>query len=60
MARTTGFACTAVANLVLNGKFTREGINPPEYVGAEPGCFEKIMAYQKARQVIYRYKDTEV
>jgi lysine 6-dehydrogenase len=60
MARTTGFACTAVANLVLNGKFTKEGISPPEYVGAEPGCFEKIMAYQKARQVIYRYKDTEV
>ena len=33
MARTTGFTCTAVANLVLNGDYKRIGISPPEYLG---------------------------
>jgi len=32
MARTTGFTCAAVANLVIANKFTRVGISPPEFL----------------------------
>ena len=33
MARTTGYTCNAVANLILNGDYKRIGISPPEYLG---------------------------
>jgi saccharopine dehydrogenase-like NADP-dependent oxidoreductase len=44
MARTTGYTCTAVARLVLDGTFTAKGVCPPEYVGAADGCFERVVA----------------
>jgi saccharopine dehydrogenase-like NADP-dependent oxidoreductase len=53
MARTTGYTCTAVVNLVLNGKFRKKGISPPEYVGADEENFEFVVAYLKARGVNY-------
>jgi len=54
MARTTGYTCTAAARLVLENKFTRKGICPPEYLGAAEGCFEGILNYLKGRGVHYR------
>jgi lysine 6-dehydrogenase len=51
MARTTGYTCTAIARLVLAGAFRRPGICPPEYVGAAPGCFERVLADLAARGV---------
>lgn len=54
MARTTGYTCTAVANLVLNGKFSRKGICPPEFVGEDETCFRFIFDYLKERDVNYR------
>ena len=51
MARTTGFTCTAVANLVLEKKYTRVGISPPEYLGDN---FEDVRDYLKARNVFYK------
>ena len=53
MARTTGYTCTAAAHLVLNGKFTRPGISPPEYVGEDADHFEFILKYLKDRGVLY-------
>jgi lysine 6-dehydrogenase len=53
MARTTGYTCTAAVNLVLNGKFTRKGISPPEFLGEAEGCFEFILNYLKERGVQY-------
>lgn len=53
MARVTGYTCTAVAQLLLDGRFRRPGICPPEYVGSTPGCFEHVMAYLHARGVEY-------
>ena len=50
MARTTGFTCAAVANLVIANKFTRVGISPPEFLGDH---FEEINTYLKNREVIY-------
>lgn len=54
MARTTGYVCTAVAQLVLSGRFNRQGICPPEYVGAEEGNFGFVREYLEQRGVIYR------
>lgn len=56
MARTTGYTCTAVARLILENKFSRIGINPPEYIGADEKCFQEVMAYQEARSIFYRIK----
>ncbi|MBC8474593.1 MAG: saccharopine dehydrogenase NADP-binding domain-containing protein [Cryomorphaceae bacterium] len=53
MARTTGFTCTAVANLVINGAYSRIGISPPEYLG---GHFEFIKTYLEKRGVKYNVK----
>lgn len=54
MARTTGYTCTAVANLVLDGKFNRKGICPPEYVGVEEENFKYVFNYLKERNVVYK------
>ena len=51
MARTTGFTCTAVANLVVNGIYKRIGISPPEYLGEH---FEFVRNYLAERGVIYK------
>lgn len=52
MARTTGYTCTAVARLVLDGRFARRGICPPEYVAADKECFWRVIADLAARGVI--------
>jgi saccharopine dehydrogenase-like NADP-dependent oxidoreductase len=54
MARTTGYTCTAAVNLLLDGKFSRKGICPPEYLGEEPGNFQFVINYLKDRGVQYR------
>ena len=54
MARTTGYTCTAAVHLVLNEKFSRKGICPPEYVGEEQANFDFVVNYLKERGVHYR------
>lgn len=54
MARTTGYTCTAVANLMLEGMFVQPGINPPEFVGKTAGHLNFILEYLKQRNVVYR------
>ena len=51
MSRTTGYTCTAVANLVLTGKYKKIGISPPEYLGEH---FEFVKDYLEERGVIYK------
>ncbi len=51
MARTTGYTCTAVTRLVLNGLYSRKGISPPEYVGCVEGCWEDVEKYLEKRGV---------
>ncbi len=53
MARTTGYTCTAAVHLVLDGKFTRKGICPPEYLGEEESHFDFVVSYLKDRGVTY-------
>jgi Saccharopine dehydrogenase and related proteins len=57
MARTTGYTCTAAAHLVLEGKFSRKGICPPEYLGEDGANVEFIFNYLKDRKVIYTQKE---
>ncbi|MFU8796050.1 MAG: saccharopine dehydrogenase family protein [Dehalococcoidia bacterium] len=51
MARTTGFTCTAVANLVLEGRLKNTGIVSPELVGMDPAGFACVRDYLKERNV---------
>ena len=51
MARTTGFTCTAVANLVVSGEYERVGISPPEHLG---GHFKFVKNYLEERGVNYK------
>ncbi|MBT4576548.1 MAG: NAD(P)-binding domain-containing protein [Candidatus Cloacimonetes bacterium] len=53
MARTTGYSCTSAVELVLNGDYTEKGLFPPEFVGAKNDCLEKMLAYQKDRNINY-------
>ncbi len=58
MARTTGYTCTAVVNLVLDGNFSRKGISPPEFLGEDEGNFTFVMEYLKKRGVSYGIKES--
>ncbi len=58
MARTTGYTCTAVSNLVLNGQFNRKGICPPEYVGEKESDFDFVVKYLADRGVFYKKKES--
>ncbi|MFO7711940.1 MAG: saccharopine dehydrogenase C-terminal domain-containing protein, partial [Dehalococcoidia bacterium] len=51
MARTTGFTCTAVANLVLEGRIRNAGIVTPESIGMDEGAFGYVMEYLKDRNI---------
>ncbi len=53
MARTTGYAATAAANLYLDGLFKEKGVFPPELVGKHESCFDYILDYQKERNIHY-------
>jgi lysine 6-dehydrogenase len=54
MARTTGYSCTAAANLIIQNLFTEKGVFPPELVGKNKDCFEFMINYMAERKVIYR------
>jgi saccharopine dehydrogenase-like NADP-dependent oxidoreductase len=56
MSRTTGYTCTAAANMVLDGTFTDPGLYPPELVGRKDSCFEHVIRYLAERQVHYHVK----
>ena len=53
MARTTGYVCTAVAQLVLKGSYIVPGISPPEYIGRDAAHVEFIQTYLDQRGVKY-------
>jgi saccharopine dehydrogenase-like NADP-dependent oxidoreductase len=59
MARTTGYTCTAVANLIIKGKYHEIGINPPEFLGRKDNNYDFILNYLKDRNVFYQKDLTE-
>ena len=54
MARTTGYTCTGAANLVVDGRFDRKGVNPPEFIGGHADHFQYMLQYLEARGVHYQ------
>lgn len=53
MARTTGYTCTAAVRLLLRGGYVKKGVNPPEFLGREPGAWEFIRAELAKRGVVF-------
>ncbi len=51
MARTTGYTCAIVARQVLTGRFKREGISPPEFVGRRLDCYDDLLAGYEERGI---------
>jgi saccharopine dehydrogenase-like NADP-dependent oxidoreductase len=60
MSRTTGYPCTGVSRLLLEGEFEYHGICPPELIGARPQCFERIFSHLKERNVIVHVEEKEL
>ncbi|MBI2121650.1 MAG: saccharopine dehydrogenase NADP-binding domain-containing protein [Candidatus Sungbacteria bacterium] len=54
MARTTGYTATGAARLILDGKFKRRGINPPEYIGRSEGNFIFMLDHLRQRGIHYK------
>lgn len=59
MARTTGYTCTAAANLLLDGVFAHKGICPPEFLGADEAAFHYIMDYLRQRNINFKTKKSD-
>jgi saccharopine dehydrogenase-like NADP-dependent oxidoreductase len=51
MARTTGFPCVIVGRMILEGRFSKPGVFPPETLGREPGLMEHVTKELAARGV---------
>ena len=60
MARTTGYTCTAMANLVARGLWTEPGLAPPEVVGRNPECFDAVIKHLEDRGVHIFQRVSEV
>lgn len=56
MARTTGYTATSAVRLFVDGHYRRPGISPPEFLGREAACCERIFADLAARGVVYTQK----
>jgi len=54
MARTTGYTCTAIANLFAKGMIKQKGICPPEFIGVDEKNFRFIIDYLRERGVEYK------
>lgn len=60
MARTTGYTCTAMVDLVAKGLWTEAGVAPPEVVGRNEACFDSVTGYLSDRGVhLFRRVDEE-
>ncbi len=57
MSRTTGYTCTASANLIAKNLFAEKGVFPPELVGKHKACFDFVMNYLKERNVVWNKKE---
>ena len=53
MARTTGYAATAVVSLLSKGLYNHKGVSPPEYLGKDPECVSFILDYLRSRNIFY-------
>ncbi len=54
IARTTGYTCTAVAQIILEGKFKETGVIPPEFLGKHSEVYHQVLDYLSKRNVIFK------
>ena len=54
IARTTGYTSTAVAQLILEGKFKETGIIPPELLGKHSEVYHYVIDYLSKRNVTFK------
>jgi saccharopine dehydrogenase-like NADP-dependent oxidoreductase len=54
MARTTGYACTAAVRMMAQGKFSRKGVCPPEYIGQDKKACEFMLRDMEQRNIFYK------
>jgi saccharopine dehydrogenase-like NADP-dependent oxidoreductase len=54
IARTTGYTCTAIAQIILEGKFKEKGIIPPELLGKHSEVYHQVIEYLRKRNVIFK------
>jgi lysine 6-dehydrogenase len=60
MARTTGYTCTAVARLLIEGNLKNRGISPPEYIGAIPNYNDRILNMLRQKNINIRVTENQV
>lgn len=58
MSRTTGYTCTASANLIAKNLFNEKGVFPPELVGKHKAAFDFVMHYLNERNVVWNKKES--
>ena len=51
MARTTGYTCTAVADILLSNKFTKKGVYNLESLGSDKKIVDSILHYLSQRNI---------
>ncbi|HHI87350.1 MAG TPA: saccharopine dehydrogenase [Candidatus Cloacimonetes bacterium] len=56
MARTTGYTCTAVARLMLEGKKLQKGICPPEVIGKDNDNYHFVIDRLAERNIVIEEK----
>ncbi|MHA1115782.1 MAG: saccharopine dehydrogenase C-terminal domain-containing protein [Candidatus Heimdallarchaeaceae archaeon] len=54
MARTTGFTCSIIANLVVKGKYAPKTLVPPELIGENHEVFEILINELEKRNVCFK------
>ena len=52
MSRTTGFTASIMARLLLDRRFVRPGVHPPEIPAREPGILDTMLRELAARGVV--------
>jgi len=57
MARTTGYTCTSVAHLVLEGKFKHKGICAPEHIGEKEKIFYEAFDYLEGKGIKFKISE---
>ncbi|MBZ0198820.1 MAG: saccharopine dehydrogenase NADP-binding domain-containing protein [Ignavibacteriaceae bacterium] len=57
MARTTGYTCTAAARLILENKFERRGICPPEFLCEVKGNYYHIIDALETKGITLKWTD---
>ena len=57
MARTTGFTCCAAARYLLDHKYDRKGICPPEFLGEDDGFYNFVLSYLENQGIKINHED---